>query len=70
MKFLIPRRGCGHVGNQRGHGAVGMVLGKCGQTVDSLLSIGCACFVNGISTAECWLSICPRPVKKEPHFTV
>jgi hypothetical protein len=50
------------VGNQRGYGAVGMVLAKGVQAVGSLLSMGCACFVNGISTAECWLSICPRPI--------
>ena len=39
LLFLIPRRGCGHVGNQQGYGAVGMVLAKGVQAVGSLLSM-------------------------------
>ena len=39
LLFLIPRRGCGHVGNQQVHGAVGMVLAKGVQVVGSLPSI-------------------------------
>ena len=39
MKFRIPRRGCGHVGNQQVHGVVGMMLAKGVQVVGSLLSM-------------------------------
>ena len=59
--FLIPRHGCGHVGNQQDYEAVGMVLARCVQAVDSSLSMDCARIVNDISMAECWLSICPWP---------
>ncbi len=64
MLFLSPLRGCGHVGNQCAYGAVGMVLATSVQTVGSLLSNACALVVNGISAAECWLSICPQAISQ------